>query len=586
MFTTEKNVQIVLVLLKQHGIKHIVISPGGTNIPIARGVQNDPFFTCYSIIDERSAMYFAIGLALELGEPVATSCTSAQATRNYIPGLTEAFYKHVPILAITMSKHPRYTYQEYMQAPDQTSLPSDAVKKTFALPIVDSQDDELQCVRMVNEAMLELTHRTPGPIQLNIPSNDRHDYSVLELPSIRTIRRYMSWEDKWDAPLKGKKIMIVIGESRPFTNQQTASIESFAASHNALVYVNHLSNYHGKYAVRANLALYGMNYSIFRDTYKPDILITIGGFTGDYPLLGKLATGSQEEFEHWRVSEDGNIVDTYTKLTKVFECPFEIFFNRLSNKNPQIEHSYFELWKNLEKKQTIPDNLSFSNMYAAQQLHDELPEKSNLHLAILHSLRCWSFLPLKPSITCYSNVGAFGIDGCMSAFLGQSVASDELSFLIIGDLSFFYDMNSIGIRHLKNNVRILLINNYGGIEFKLSRSPGSKFGSETDLYTSAGGHNGTGAKNWAESNNFKYIKAGTKDEFLQHKDTFVNKSNKPILFEVFTTQEEENEALEQIAIANKTQNGPIEKKEGKSLIGKIKQALPSETKEKIKKFLQ
>ena len=125
-----KNIDIVIQLLKKNGLNQIVISPGGTNIAFIDKVQDDPFFTCYSVVDERSAMYFAIGLYLQTGKPVVTSCTSAQATRNYIPGLTEAFYKKVPILAITMAKHPRFTYQEYMQAPDQTSLPKDCVKNS------------------------------------------------------------------------------------------------------------------------------------------------------------------------------------------------------------------------------------------------------------------------------------------------------------------------------------------------------------------------------------------------------------------------------------------------------------------------
>ena len=134
MYTIAKNVQIVIALLKAHNIKKIVINPGGTNPALIRGVQDDDFFECYSIVDERSALYFAIGMYLETGDTIAICCTSAQATRNFIPGLTEAYYKHVPILAITFSKHPHYTYQEYMQAPDQTSLPKDAVKKSFALP--------------------------------------------------------------------------------------------------------------------------------------------------------------------------------------------------------------------------------------------------------------------------------------------------------------------------------------------------------------------------------------------------------------------------------------------------------------------
>ena len=104
MYTIQENVRIVISLLKQHNIRQIVVSPGGTNIPVSQAVQEDPFFKCYSVPDERSALYFAIGVYLQTGEVVAVSCTSAQATRNYVPGLTEAFYKHAPILAITTAK--------------------------------------------------------------------------------------------------------------------------------------------------------------------------------------------------------------------------------------------------------------------------------------------------------------------------------------------------------------------------------------------------------------------------------------------------------------------------------------------------
>ena len=131
-----ENVEIIVKLLKEKNIRDLIISPGGTNIPIIKAVQDDQFFRCYSIVDERSAAYAAIGVYLQRKSPVALICTSAQATRNYIPGLTEAYYKRIPVLAITMEKHPRFKYQEYMQAPDQTSLPKDSVKKTFELPYI------------------------------------------------------------------------------------------------------------------------------------------------------------------------------------------------------------------------------------------------------------------------------------------------------------------------------------------------------------------------------------------------------------------------------------------------------------------
>ena len=136
-----KNIEIIVKLLKENDLDQIVISPGGTNQAFVKAIQDDKFFHCYSIVDERSAIYFAIGLYLQLKKPIVTSCTSAQATRNYIPGLTEAFYKRVPILAITMCKHPRFIYQEYMQAPNQISLPEDCVKCSYMLPCISDQND-------------------------------------------------------------------------------------------------------------------------------------------------------------------------------------------------------------------------------------------------------------------------------------------------------------------------------------------------------------------------------------------------------------------------------------------------------------
>lgn len=554
MYTIAKNAQIVIALLKQHNIRHIVISPGGTNIPITQGVQNDPFFFCYSVVDERSAIYFAIGLYLELGVPVATSCTSAQATRNYIPGLTEAFYKHVPILAITGSKLPRYIYQDYMQAPDQTSLPSDAVKKTYALPYVSNHHDEVHCIRLVNEAILELMHRTPGPVQLNIPMNDSEQRKFIDatLPVVKTIKRYMEW-DEWDAPLTGKRIMIVVGEHRPFTEKQKKVLEAFVESTDSIVYVNHLSNYHGKYTVSGNLALAGMSNDIFIRNYKPDVLITIGGQTGDYPLFGKLAHGNWNEFEHWRIAADGKVVDTYDKLTKIFECPFELFFSRLTG-SKIVAHTYYDQWSVLLKAVAIPDNLPFSNAWLAHELHNVIPQNSYLNFAILNSLRNWSFFPLDSSIICYSNVAAFGIDGCLSVLLGQSVVTDELCFMVIGDLAFFYDMNSLGIRHLKNNIRILLVNNNGGAEFKIYPNKLNEVGGvETNQFVAAVGHN-SNAKGWAEANGFRYLSAQNKDEFLQIKDEFFSKSGQSIIFEVFTTAEDESEALRSIIENNRIES--------------------------------
>lgn len=544
MYTIQENVRIVVALLKQYNIKYLVLNPGGTNIPFVHAVQNDSFFKCYSVPDERSAMYFAIGLHLQTGKVIATSCTSAQATRNYIPGLTEAFYKHVPILAITTSKLERFQYQDYMQAPDQCSLPRDAVKKTFDLPPVTDENTRMQCYHNTKEAMLELTHRSPGPVQLNIRIVDLQQgkFEDVELPQIRPVRRYMAWDNWSDVDLKGKKILIVVGEHRPFTERQKISIDGFCKCHNVAVYSNHLSNFSNQYSLQANLLISsgGMR------TLQPDVLITIGGQTGDYPVYGALC--GLKNAEHWRVAEDGSYVDTYGKLTKIFECPDYYFFEHFTTDNIS-NHDYYEAWKSLNDTMVYDIEVPFSNMYVAQQLYKDIPQGSIMNFAILNSLRCWSYFPLDKSIECYANVAAFGIDGCNSMLIGESMNTDSLCFIVTGDLAFFYDMNALGIRHIRNNVRILLINNKGGAEFKVMTQYWKESVS-TDNYISACGHNGS-AKGWAENCGFDYISASNEEELKTVKGFFLSVSERPILLEVFTESENEKKSIESLLNKNR-----------------------------------
>lgn len=547
MYTIQENVRIVIALLKQYNIRHIVVSPGGTNIPISQAVQDDPFFICYSIPDERSAMYFAIGLYLQTGEIIATSCTSAQATRNYVPGLTEAFYKHVPILAITTAKLERFQYQDYMQAPDQCSLPKDSVKESFDLPPVTDENTRMQVYHNAKEAILETTHRSAGPVQLNIRIVDalQSQFENVELPKIRPLTRYMAWDEWSDVNLEDKKILIVVGEHRPFTERQLKAIGSFCEKYDVCVYVNHLSNYHGKYSVSANLMVSCGGFN----QLKPDVLITIGGQTGDYAIYGSL--NGLGNAEHWRVSEDGAYVDTYCHLTKIFECPDYFFFEHFASKEIST-HSYFQEWKSLCDSMNYDVELPFSNCYVAQQLHAKIPANSVMNFAILNSLRCWSYFQLDPSIQGYANVAAFGIDGCNSMLFGESMKTEELCFIVTGDLAFFYDMNALGIRHLKKNIRILLINNNGGAEFKIM-TRNWKNDVRVDDFISANGHNGN-AKGWAENCGFKYLSASSKSEFESQKDLFISSCEQPIVLEVFTKEEDEVIAMSNLVGSNRIQS--------------------------------
>lgn len=565
MYRNEQNIDIVVHLLKEHNIRYIVLSPGGTNIPFVKAVQDDDFFICYSIVDERSAIYFAVGLYLKTGEIIAASCTSAQATRNYVAGLTEAFYKRVPILAITMSKHPRFTYQEYMQAPDQTDLPGDCVKGSFNMPFIRDVNDVYHSVRAANEAISEVTRNGFGPVQLNIPWLD----FPLEghNPPVKSIKVY-NMEDEWNISLKGKKILVVVGEHRKFGKCEQDAIDHFCECNNVVVYTNHLSNFHNAYSVNANLMLAVIGIEKFVQKCAPDIILSIGGQTGDYPLYQILSKPVLQGIEHWRVAIDGRIIDTYDKLTKVFQCSEKYFFGIMTD-GGKSAHEYFSNWQEVQKEINTQLRLPFSNASIAQYMCKRIPEESTIQFSILNSLRMWEFFELDSSIECYSNVGAFGIDGGMSTLIGQSVISDNLCFMVIGDLAFYYDMNAIGIRHIKKNLRILLINNNGGIEFKL----GKRDNKNIDRYTAAANHF-KNAKGWAETCGFLYLSAKDMDTFIEQSTIFINESDKPILLEAFVSDIDEAQAYDKLINSNKEKSAGVQIKAGiKSVLGeeRIKQ---------------
>ena len=572
-YSNIQNIKIIVELLKNNQIKNLVISPGGTNIPIIKAVQDDPFFRCFSVVDERSAAYFAIGLYIQIGEPIVLICTSAQATRNYIPGLTEAYYKKCPILAITMEKHPRFKYQEYMQAPDQTSLPNDAIKKSFELPFVADINDYYYSVRLVNQAINELSHNGFGPVQLCVPWLD---FPLPDCePQIRTIKCQKD-KDVESLDLADKKILIVIGEHRPFSSVERQAIDYFCENTNTVIYVNHLSNFSNKYSLNANLLLSTITDEELKNI-QPDIMISIGGQTGDYPFYLAFSKNILENVEHWRICEDGEIVDTYDKLTRVFQGSIVEFFSSFSAK--PIKHDYYAFWENELSKKSVDLDVPFSNVFVAQYCHEKIPKNSIVQFSILNSLRVWNLFELDPSIECYSNVGAFGIDGGMSTLIGQSVVTHRKAFMIIGDLAFFYDINSLGIRHIKNNLRILLINNNGGMEFKLGRGEDKSI----DRFIAASGHF-KDAKGWASTCGFKYLSANNKDEFEYNIDTFINDSDVPIIFECFVSDTDENSAYQTIINNNRNKSTSVQIKEGikKSFKGLIGEKGYTRLKKKIK----
>nr|WP_272210095.1 thiamine pyrophosphate-binding protein [Marinicella sp. W31]MDC2875958.1 thiamine pyrophosphate-binding protein [Marinicella sp. W31] len=539
-YTDEKQAQIVIQLLKAHGIRHVIASPGATNICFVGSVQTDPFFTVYSAVDERSAAYMACGLAAQLGEPVVISCTGATASRNYLPGLTEAFYRKLPVLALTSTQIQARIGHLVAQVIDRSEMPNDVVKLSVDLPVVKDADDVWEAEIKVNKAILELKRRGGGPVHINLPTVYSENFRLTKLPEYRVIDRWT--ESDALPPLKGR-VGIFVGSHKTWTAEETAAVERFCETNNAVVFCDHTSGYHGKYRVMA--ALLGGQEGKEKEPLRPDIHIHLGEVSGDYfthAISGK---------EVWRVSPDGEIRDTFQKLRHVFEMTEERFFQAYSDKDIKATTYYDSCRTEIDAIRAKLPDLPLSNIWLASQFSQQVPAGSVVHFAILNSLRAWNFFNLPPSVSSASNVGGFGIDGCMSSLVGASLANpDQLFFLVTGDLAFFYDMNALGSRHLGPNVRILLVNNGKGIEFAQHGHRGARYAHGRDEFIAADRHFGRKSpklvKGYAEALGLDYFAASTKDESVQAMAGLLNpeKRERPMLVEVFVDADDESKALQ------------------------------------------
>lgn len=562
-FTSERNHQIIIELLKKHGIKKIVTSPGGTNVTFVASVQEDDYFELYSSVDERSAAYIACGMAEESGEPVVLSCTGATAARNYFSGLTEAYYRKLPILVITSTMPVERVGHLFPQATDRSVVSNDIAKHSVLVPIVKDEEDEWSCMVKCNEAILELKHNGCGPVHINLETSGSN-FDCKEIKPVNVIKRFLP-KDVFPN-IDGHKIGIFVGAHSIWTNELTESVDEFCEKYNAVVIIDQTSNYKGKYGVLGSLSTSQMQYK--SDCANMDLLIHIGNISGAYINLNPKKV--------WRVNCDGKITDYFKKLETVFEIEEVDFFKYYNNvKSEKGNTTYYDAWqKDYDKLIAKITDIPFSNIWIAKKLSSNLPNDSILHLGILNSLRSWNFFEVDKSINCYSNTGGFGIDGCISSMLGAALASpNKLFYGIVGDLAFFYDMNVLGNRYYSNNMRLIVVNNGKGQEFKNRSSRAASFCDKNDKFIAASGHYGnqskTLIKNYTESLGIQYITADSKESFENQMSLFLSpftSSSRPIVFEIFTDTVCETKALDIIQNLEKSTQESA-KKIAKQILG-------------------
>lgn len=548
MYSDKKNILQLVALLIEHGVSNIVLCPGSRNSPIVHTLANHSFFNCHSVTDERSAGFFAVGLALHGGKPAAVCCTSGTALLNIHPAVAEAFYQKVPLVVISADRPAAWIGQMDGQTLPQPGVFGSLVKKSVQLPEIHTDQDEWYCNRLINEALLELNHHGKGPVHINVPiSEPLFQFTTPELPKVRVITRYQGlnvYDRKYDDLIerlnKYSKRMMIAG--------QMSLIYLFEKKICKLLYKHFtwLSEHIGNRIV-PGLPIKNFDVILYatpeeeKEKLVPELVITYGGHIVSKRLKEFLRKHPPKE--HWHVSLDGEVADLFGSLTTVIEMDAFEFLEKIAYmlENRQIE--YPKAWE--YKSRNLPEpEFAYSEMAAIGGLIRSLPAESALHLGNSSTVRYAQLYTVPETVEVCCNRGTSGIEGSLSTAIGYASASQKLNFIVIGDLSFFYDMNALWNGNLHNNLRILLLNNGGGEIFQAL--PGFKMNERTHRYVTASHQ--TSAEGWATERGFSYSAVHNAEELAAAMSAFTQTeqpSEHPLFMEVFTDKAEDVRLLKE-----------------------------------------
>lgn len=550
MTSDKKNISLLADMAIKSGISNIVISPGSRNAPIILSFANRDDITATSIIDERSAAFFALGIALKTGKPVAIACTSGSAVLNYASAISEAYYQHIPILVITADRPAHLIDVGDGQTIRQKDIFENYIKKSFQLPEkIDSDDDFKNAQQLINEALHCCSFPEPGPVHINIPFDEPIYGTTNELISGNYINDFQDITSSDISDINSiitntntsKKVMIIAGQHRPDDELNTTLCE-LSRKKNIVVLSETTSNLYCHNFIDTIDNIVSTITDEDSHKYKPDIVISYGGQVVS-KMIKKFLRNNRPSY-HWHISPSGESMDTYFSLTKPVSFDVGDFFNLLEIHGKELESDYSDLWMNKKheidlKKAKFLVNCDYSDLKVFESIISKLPENSILHLGNSTPVRYSQLFGSKPTIEYNSNRGVSGIDGQVSTAAGYTFKSDNLNVLITGDLGFLYDSNGLMNHYLSSNLKIIVINNQGGGIFKFIPGPDTTPNLEEFFETK---HNWS-AKYICKAFGVDYRKAEDIEDLQSKLPKFFNERVGPALLEIFTPSNENGKIL-------------------------------------------
>lgn len=544
MYSKKLSVQLLGEILYRYGITDMIISPGSRNAPLTIHFTHHKEYTCYSIVDERSAAFFALGMAQSKKKPVAVCCTSGTASANYYPAIIEAFYQNIPLLVLTADRPENFVDIFDGQTIRQKEIYKNHIYGSFQLSESEEDNSLTQNFLTIKDALQTCILKS-GPVHINIPFSEplyeqtekiEINIEKLTLPERKyTSEKYDSLLESWN---QYNKKMILVGMQPPCPELETL-LEKLAHREDTVILTEITSNLNSP-KLYPNIDRYIFPFGEGKmDEYKPDFLLTIGQNVVSKKIKAFLRNSHLKS--HWHLDEFWH-PDTFFSLTeKITDTPVN-FLSRLINVPPK-QSNYSLLWEQLKKErekkhEEFVKDIPFSDLKVIKTLNEKIPDVYNLQISNSSMIRYAQLFTFNSKNKIYCNRGASGIDGASSTAVGFAVADENPTLLLTGDIGFFYDSNALWNKYIPASLRIVLMNNGGGDIFKIIPGPDTSDSLNEFFVTQ---HNRT-ARRLAQEYNFEYNEVHDQEELIKHLDSFFTLSDKPKLLEV-NTQGKSNAAI-------------------------------------------
>lgn len=547
----KKHVQQLASVLLAKGIDDIIISPGSRNGPLIHTFAGSRLFNCRNIVDERSAAYFAIGLAQARQKPVAIVCSSGTAALNYTPAVAEAFYLNIPLIVLTADRPDYWIDQAESQCIRQQGIYTNFTKKEISLPLGESEKELWLAAREINQCLNISVSGTPAPVHINIPLEEPlHNLIDEQLPAVKLINQEETaftlsqnqTDDLVESYNRANKILILPGQQIPNPGLENLLAEIVEKT-GAVVLKEHLSNLNDTHFCSSIDTVMAATLEDNQEKYQPDLLISFGGQIVSKSL--KQFLRKNKATQHWHLSLGNEHFDTYQSLTKVINMDAADFFELLQPKLNAKPKDYWQQWKNKETQVKALRNkyiseTQYSDLSVFETIAKAIPENSVIHLGNSSPVRYALICDAVPNAHYFGNRGTSGIDGPLSTAVGFASESGKINTIIIGDLSFFYDSNALWNKYIGSNLRIIVINNRGGNIFSLIKGPGESPAFQEHFFT----ENKFSAKGIAQTYGLSYFSAENISELKKTlAEFYASEQQSPALLEIFTDAEVNTETF-------------------------------------------